>query len=127
MRIFKNKWFARYARQSGIDDAALCQAVREAEQGATDADLGGGVLKQRIARPGAGKSGGFRVIVLFKAGTLAFFVYGFAKSARANIEPDELQGFRKLALTLLAYDAEVLAQAVDGGALTEVNCDEEAV
>ena len=127
MRLFKNKWFTRYARQVGTDDAALCQAVREASQGTIDADLGGGVIKQRIARPGSGKSGGFRSIVLFKVGALAFFVYGFAKSERSNIEADELRAFRKLASVMLAYDEEALAVAANEGALTEVICDEEAV
>lgn len=127
MRLFKNKWFTRYARQVGIENAALCQAIREASQGITDADLGGGVLKQRIARPGSGKSGGFRSIILFKTGELAFFVYGFAKNVRSNIEADELKAFRKLASALLAYDAEALALAVGEGALTEVICNEEAV
>ena len=92
-----------------------------------DADLGGGVIKQRIARLGSGKSGGFRTIVLFKVGELAFFVYGFAKSARSNIESDELKAFRKLASVMLAYDEEALAVAVGEGALMEVMCDEEAV
>lgn len=127
MRLFKNKWFTRYARQVGVDDAMLCQAIREVSQGIPDADLGGGVIKQRIARPGSGKSGGFRSIVLFRAGALAFFVYGFAKSERSNIGADELKAFRKLASVMLVYDEEALAIAIDEGALTEVICDEEAI
>ena len=127
MRLFKNKWFTRYARHTGIDDAALCQATREVSQGAVDADLGGGVIKQRIARPGSGKSGGFRSIILFKVDALAFFVYGFAKSERSNTEADELKAFRKLASVMLAYDEEALVVAIDEGALTEVICDEETI
>lgn len=125
MRVFKNKWFSRFARQAGIEDAALCQAIQDANRGTIDADLGGGVIKQRIARPGAGKSGGFRSLVLFQADELAFFVYGFAKSERSNIRADELKAFKKLAWEMLAYEAETLAQAVAGGALTEVFCEEE--
>ena len=79
MRIFKNRPFARFARKSGLSDAGLLKAVRDAERGLVDADLGGGVIKQRIARPGGGKSGGFRTIVLFRSGARAFFVHGFAK------------------------------------------------
>jgi hypothetical protein len=48
-----------------------------------DADLGGGVIKQRIARKGGGKSGGFRALILLRAGERAFFVHGFAKSDRS--------------------------------------------
>ena len=86
MRIFKNKTFTRFARKAGIDDASLCKAVRDADQGLLDADLGGGVIKQRVARSGAGKSGGFRTLILFRIGTLAFFVHGFAKNERDNID-----------------------------------------
>ena len=88
MRIFKNRPFARFARKAGLSDAALRAAVRDAERGLVDADLGGGVIKQRIARPGGGKSGGFRTIVLFRAGARAFFVHGFAKNDQASIQDD---------------------------------------
>jgi hypothetical protein len=87
VRIFVTRWFARFARREGIADAELRDAVRGAERGLVDADLGGGVLKQRIARPGAGKRGGFRSIVIFRAGERAIFVYGFAKRSRATIRP----------------------------------------
>ena len=131
MRIFKNKWFTRYARRENIDDASLCQAIAQINQNAVDANLGGGVIKQRIARPGDGKSGGFRVIILFRVDDLAFFVYGFAKSERGNIAANELKAFRKLALTMLNLDSKALEQANIEGALLEVVCEmiqnEEAV
>lgn len=127
MRIFKNKWFARYARRSNIEDTVLCLAAEDANRGSLDADLGGGVVKQRIARPADGKSGGFRTIILFKMGELAFFVYGFAKSDRSNIDTDELKAFRKLALTMLDFDEQALTQAIEDGALMEIMCDEEAI
>ena len=68
MRIFKNKPFARFARKCEISDSELCQAIKDADCGLIDANLGGGVIKQRIARKGSGKSGGFRTMILFKAG-----------------------------------------------------------
>ena len=74
MRVFKNKAFARFAKREGIPDVELCEAVRRAENGLVDADLGGGVIKQRLAREGKGRSGGFRAIVLFRRGRKAFFV-----------------------------------------------------
>jgi hypothetical protein len=85
----------------------------------------GGVIKQRIARAHEGKGGGFRSIVLFRKGDRAFFVYGFAKSARAKIRPDELLGFKRLAAEMLSYDDAALAKAVAGGALEEVSSDEQ--
>ena len=66
MRVFKTKSFTRFASHEGIVDEKLCEAVRRAEDGLIDADLGGGVVKQRLAREGKGKSGGSRGIVLFR-------------------------------------------------------------
>ena len=66
MRVFKNKSFARFARKARITDAVLCAAIADASRGLVDADLGGGVVKQRIARRSGGKSGGFRTIILFR-------------------------------------------------------------
>ena len=124
MRVFKVKPFARFARKAGLDDAALCKAVADAERGLIDADLGGSVIKQRVARRGQGKSGGFRVVILYRRGARAFFVYGFAKSELANIAPDELSALKELASEMLAYDDEQIAKAVASGPLIEVICDE---
>ena len=86
MRVFKTKPFTRFALREGISDAALCDAVTRAESGLVDADLGRGVIKQRLARPGQGKSGGFRSLILFRRGARAFFVCGFAKNTQDNID-----------------------------------------
>lgn len=120
MRIFKTKWFVRFARQQGIGDGALRDAVRRAEKGQIDAELGGCVIKQRIARPKEGKSGGYRSIVLFRSGERAFFVYGFPKSARDNIRRDELRAFKALAVEMLDYDDAALKKALTSGAIVEV-------
>ena len=127
MQTFKTKAFARFADREGVEDAALCEAVRPARDGLIDADLGGGVIKQRIARKGGGRSGGFRTIVLFRRGALAFFVYGFAKSDRENLRRDELETYRLLADGYLALDAAGLAAAQAVGAIIEVECDDQAV
>jgi hypothetical protein len=55
MRVFKNKPFMRFARKVDLNDAALCEAIASAERGLIDANLGGGVIKQRVARPGKGQ------------------------------------------------------------------------
>jgi hypothetical protein len=127
VRIFKNKSFARFARKARIADAALCEAIGNAERGLIDADLGGGVIKQRIARPGKGKSGGFRTIILFQAGARAFFVHGFAKKDQGNIRDDELAAFRMLAAELLAYDDDALGKAIAAGVFMEVMSDDKAI
>jgi hypothetical protein len=123
MRIFKNKSFARFARKRDITDAELCKAIKDAERGLIDANLGGGVIKQRIARKGSGKSGGFRTMILFRAGELAIFVHGYAKNEMENIRPDELVALKKLAFTMLAYSEDALARTVANGTLMEVKCD----
>lgn len=124
LRIFKTKTFARFARKAGIGDAAPCKVASEVERGLIDADLGGGVVKQRVARAGKGKSGGFRVVILYRRGTHAFFVYGFAKNERANITQDELAALRELASEMLAYGAVEIASAIASGPLIEVFCNE---
>ena len=127
MQTFKTKAFARFAAREGLEDAALCEAVRRARNGLIDADLGGGVIKQRIARKGGGRSGGFRTIVLFRRGELAFFVYGFANSDRENLRRDELETYRLLADEYLALDGRGLAAAQAAGAIVEMTCDDQAV
>ena len=127
LHTFKTKAFARFAEREGMEDAALCEAVRRALGGLIDADLGGGVIKQRIARKGGGRSGGFRTIVLFRRGELAFFVYGFSKSGRDNLRRNELETFRLLADEYLALDETGLAAAQAVGAIVEVKCDDQAI
>lgn len=56
-RVFRNAWFRKFARRQRIEDEALCAAVRRIEAGLVDADLGGGLIKQRVARPGGADRG----------------------------------------------------------------------
>jgi len=127
MQIFGNKSFTRFARKSGITDVSLCKSIRDAERGLIDADLGGAVIKLRIARSGEGKSGGFRTLILFRAGERAIFVHCFAKKDIGNISDDELAAFRILAAEMLNYSDAAIAAAVAYGVLIEVFEDEEAI
>jgi hypothetical protein len=107
MRVLKNKSFARFAKKAEIEDVTLCDAVQDADRGLIAADLGGGLIKQRVARRGEGKSGGFRTLIVFKQGERAFFVHRFAKNEQDkqdNITMKELVALRKLASKLLAYN-----------------------
>lgn len=101
----------------------LCQAIRDAERGLIAADLGGGVIKQRIARSGQGKSGGFRTLIVFRAGDRPFLSTGFAKNQQENIGKDELAALKKLASELLGYDDKAVARVVASGTFIEVTCD----
>ena len=127
MRIFKSRWFERFARKEGIADSDLCRAIALAEGGQIDADLGGGVIKQRIARPGEGKSKGYRTFIFFRRGTRAFFVYGFAKSRMANIGDDEKDQFKEAARVVLALTETQLAVRLKNGDFVEVKRDEQEV
>ena len=120
MRIFKNAWFARFSRKERIADKALLQAIHRAELGLIDADLGGGLIKQRIPRQGQGKSSGYRSMVLFRKGERAFFVFGFAKSDMDNVEDDEIEYFKKMAREVLALNDEQLALLIVKGLFEEV-------
>lgn len=124
-RVFKTKYFQKYARKEKLPDEALLDAVRRAGRGKIDADLGGGVIKQRVARVGQGKSGGYRTIILFKRGERAFFVYGFAKSERENIDESDERDFKELAKILLFASDEELAGLVSDGKYVEVSYDEQ--
>jgi hypothetical protein len=124
MRIFKNKWFAKFARKECISHSKLCEVVEDAEAGKIDADYGGGVIKQRIARSNEGKSGGYRAVILYRLGDKAFFVYGFPKSERENIDEAEVWEFKKLAKAVLALSDGEIARLVKIGVFKEVKCDD---
>ena len=127
MRIFSSRWFQRFARKEGIADAALREAVARAEKGQIDANLGGEVIEQRIPRPGDGRSKGYRTIILFRRGERAFFVYGFSKSQRANIDDDEERQFKEAAKHVLALTEKQLTELVMRGDFSEVKANEQKV
>lgn len=80
----------RYSRHERIADEDFLEAIHRADRGLIDANLGGGLIKQRIARKGRGRSGGYRTIVAYRMGNRAVFLYAFAKNEQENIGPDEL-------------------------------------
>src|SRR5262245_23106925 len=123
MSIYKVRPFSRWARKQGLTDSALWQAVREIREGLYEADLGGNLLKKRIARPGQGKSGGFRTVVASRDGDRCFFLFGFAKNERSDNDEDEEAALRAWARTLLHMKAAALARAEEAGELIKVDDD----
>ena len=107
-------------RKTELTNPALCKAVAEMADGLIDADLGGDVLKKRVALPGRGKSGGVRTLVATRRGTRWFFVFGFEKNERANVSDEELEGLQTIAADLLARTGSQLDEAVADGALQEI-------
>jgi len=119
VRLFKTKWFVRYARRERLNDQNLRDAIGRAERGLVDADLGGGIIKQRVARTGAGRSGGFRLLIAYRSGNRAVFLYGFAKSEQDNIGADDMETLREIGAAWLAAKKERLEHAIKEGLLKE--------
>jgi hypothetical protein len=119
MRILKNTWFSRFAQKEEISDITLKSIVEKLEKGQFDSNLGGGVYKERIARSGKGKSGAYRSIIFFKQSELAFFVYGYEKSAKSNITRSELDGFKRLSKIMLSMTKEQIDMEIKAGRYLE--------
>ena len=124
MRIFKIKGFVRFQRKERITDADLIKAIQAVEQGLIDADLGGGLIKQRIARRGQGKSGGYRVIIAYRQSNRVVFLFGFAKKDKDNLDFDELAVLRRGAARWLSADDEEIKVAEKLTELMEINYEE---
>lgn len=122
MKIYKTKWFDRWADKQGLKDESLCIAVDEMMAGLYEADMGAGLFKKRIARAGQGKSGGFRTLVATKKEDRWIFVFGFPKSERDNIDKDEAQALKALATHLLSLSESGIENAKNRGELIGVNC-----
>jgi hypothetical protein len=127
VRVFKTRAFMRFARRERISDDALCDAIKRAGRGLIDADLGGGVIKQRVARVGQGRSSGFRTLIAFKAAKRSVFMFGFAKSDQDNINDRELEDLRKAAKVYMELSEDGVDAAVAEKKLLEVVCDDEEV
>lgn len=123
-RIFKTRTFARWSRKAGVKGDQLRVAVTEMTEGLVDADLGGRVYKKRVALPGRGKSGGARTILGTNLGDRWFFLFGFQKNERANIDARELAALQAVAKALLDMNDKGLERAVVEGELTEISDEE---
>jgi hypothetical protein len=119
VRIFKTKTLARFTKREAISDVSLVAAIENARRGLIDADLGGGLIKQRVARPGQGKRGGFRMLIGFRSDR-AVFLFGFAKNERDNIDDNQLTTLREIVASWFAADDKKIAQALKDGLLMEV-------
>ena len=125
MGILKRKDFARWQAGEQLPDDALCKAVREMEDGLIDADLGGFLYKKRVARPGAGKSGGYRTLLSARIGSRYVFLHGFSKSDKANITQDERKALQFAGKVFLELPVEALSKALQSGVLLEVHCEQD--
>jgi hypothetical protein len=106
--------------ESGAIQRKPCTRGCRRAAGNFDADLGGHVYKQRVARAGEGKSGGFRTLIIFRVGRNSFFAHGFAKSEKPNVSAKELKALKKLAEILLDLSDEDIGRAVLAGEFVKV-------
>ena len=123
--ILKRKDFARWQVGEKLSDTALCIAVQEMENGLIDADLGGFLYKKRVARPGGGKSGGYRTLLPARLGNRYVFLHGFPKSDKANITQDEKKALQFAGKVFLELSADALSKALQSGVLLEVHCEQD--
>ena len=121
MKIYAIKGFERFRRRERIGKKVLLEAIDRATAGLIDADLGGGLVKQRVARPGQGKRGGYRTIIAYQAGNRAVFLFGFAKNARENIAANDLAHWRLIGTDVLAATEMAIEQAIADDEMTEIN------
>jgi hypothetical protein len=119
-RVFKTRSFARWAVKANLVDATLCAAVEEMSSGLIDADLGGGVVKKRIAIPGRGKRGGARTLLATNRASRWFFMFGFEKNERDNIDMRELEALQSLAKNYLSLNSSQLTEAVSVNVFQEI-------
>ena len=122
MIVYKNKEFHKWAKKEGLNDAQLLKALDEMERGLVEADLGGNIFKKRVSL-GQGKRGGARTLLAYRKSDKAFFIYGFAKNARANIKEIELKSLKIYAKLLLSYDEKELKKAIKEKALIQIEVD----
>ena len=124
-RIFKRRDFARWQTGERLPDTVLCKAVREMESGLVDADLGGFLYKKRVARPGSGKSGGYRTLLAARIGSRYVFLHGFPKSTTANITREEKRALQFAGKVFLELPVGNLSKALQSGVLLEVRCEQD--
>ncbi len=97
MKAYLPKSFQREAKSEGVSDEDCQEAIQRAESGLIDADLGGGLIKQRIPRGNQGAARGSRAVVFYKRGKVAVFLHIFPKSRKANLTKSELAMYLRAA------------------------------
>lgn len=126
VKVFKNKWFDRWARDEDIPDSVLCGVAKDVTEGKVESDLGGCLFKKRLPRPGAGKSGGYRVVVGYKKPNTVriIFLYAFAKNDRANMSTREEAALSRVAEAFVSASDKQLQKLLTLKTIKEVYCND---
>jgi hypothetical protein len=120
-RIFRTRTFTRWMKKTPLTDEALADAVSEMTRGLVDAELGGHIVKKRVALPGQGKRASARTLVATKTSRRWIFLYGFGKNERSNVSNQELRALKEIAKDLLELSEEQIEVALEQGQLTEIS------
>ena len=121
LQVFATKSFSRWMRKNKIAHQELFSAAAEMAQGLIDADLGGHVVKKRVALGGRGKRSGARTIVATNFGNKWIYIFGFEKNERGNIDASELKALQELAKTLLELNIDKTSVAILHGELIDLD------
>lgn len=122
MRIFKNKWFERWARKEEISDDVLSNTAAEIADGKVEANLGGCLFKKRLPLKGKGKRGGYRILVGYKKPNedRIIFLYAFSKNTRSNISAKEKEALSLVAECFVSTTDRELQKLLEHGTIWEV-------
>ena len=121
MKVFATRWFTRFARSEWMSDRHLCEAIARAEQGSIDAKLGGNLIKQRVARAGGGRSGGYRTLIAYQTVRRSVFLYGFAKNEQDNISSGRLAELKILSRRFVSLTDVEIRNLLNAGELRELD------
>jgi hypothetical protein len=125
MKVYQTREFCRLARKQRIGDSSLKAAIERAESGLVDAQIGRFLIKQRVARPNEGRSGGYRAILFFRQRDRAVFLHLFAKNDKANLTGPELAAYREFAKQLSDLGADHIKRLVDEGKWIEIEYEDD--
>ena len=120
LQVLATKSFSRWMRKNKVSQQNIAAAAAEMAEGLIDADLGGHVVKKRVALGGRGKRSGARTIVATNFGNKWIYIFGFEKSERGNIEASELKALQELSKTLLELTIDETSAAILHGELLEM-------
>ena len=113
MDVFVTRECVRLLKRAKISDDVLLNAIEDANRGLVDADIGSGVIKQRLPGPSSGKARGSRAILFFVRAERAVFLHVFSKNAKANLTPTETEAYRDFASVLRTMEKATLEALVE--------------
>lgn len=129
MAVYVTRLFDKKFRNERLTDSELLRIANDVIAGRYEGNLGGGVIKKRIALL-SGKRSGARTIIFFKIGAHLFFADGWKKNqvskGRKEIEDDVLASWKDIANDLFKLNPQQLERLKQAKQLREVQSDDGA-